>query len=297
MDVKTLVGEYYSSLPSGVLREFVEDPDSREWAYTFLKCGGDIVFTRKKELGEVSGFLELYHSTGKFRNPKSWEGLLGWDLVIDVDAELPDGPKAFLTSLGKLLRDVVVACEELRRALGFPRPDVINFSGSKGFHVRYFDSSVRRRLRWDLHERRGIEPGEIIRRVGRGIVWLACEGFVAGNRVRALREGLLDDSMYDLKRLIRCVGSMNVKSLLPAVPIWSREEGRWMDFQEEVLGMDDLMLGCLVAHRTLTWPGRGGLGEVLSRVLDLDTDADPEDPDDFVDVWENVMSVLGEFRS
>ncbi|WP_148679543.1 hypothetical protein [Methanopyrus kandleri] len=295
MDVKTLVGEYYASLPSGVLREFVEDPSSREWAYTFLK-GRDIVFTRKRRLDEVSGFLELYHSTGKFKNPKSWEGLLGWDLVIDVDAELPEEPEAFLKSLGRLLKDVVIACDELRRALGFPRPDVVNFSGSKGFHVRYFDSTVRRWLRWDLHERRGIKPGEIIQRVGRGVVWLAREGFVAGDRVRALREGLLDDSMYDLKRLIRCVGSMNVKSLLPAVPVWSREGGRWVDFRDEVLGMNDLELGCLVAHRTLTWPGRGGLGVVLSRVLDLDTDADPEDPSDFVEVWGNVMSVLGELK-
>ncbi len=287
--VAAFAAEFYSRLPEGVFREFVREPERREWAFT-VERGGDLVFVRKRRWDEVEGFVELYHSVGRFEEPTRWEGLTGWDLVLDVDAELPEDAEGFLRELGELLRGVVRVCEELRRVVGLPAPDVINFSGSKGFHVRYFFESIRNRLRWGEHLGRGLDVEELVRGLGRGLVWLAEEGFIGGGVGE-----LLDESMYELKRLIRCVGSLNAKSLLPAVPVWCKWEGSWREFRERVLDGSGLEVGCWVVRRVLTWPG-GGLVEVLDRVLGLEVDVGVRGLEEFVGVWEEVQEALGEVK-
>ncbi len=289
--VSGFAAEFYERLPEGAFGRFVREPERREWAFT-VERGGGLVFVRKRRWDEVSGFVELYHSVGRFEEPTRWEGLVGWDLVLDVDAELPGEAEGFLRELGRLLKGVVRVCEELRRVVGLPVPDVVNFSGSKGFHVRYFFESIRSRLRWRDHLGRGVGVEELVGGLGRGLVWLAREGFVGGEV-----GGLLDESMYDLKRLIRCVGSLNAKSLLPAVPVWCKGEGSWRGFRERVLGGGSLEVGCWVARRVLSWAGGAWLG-ALERVCGVEVSVgDVRDVEEFVEVWEEVQEALGGLRS
>ncbi len=253
---------YYGGLPEGTLRGFVPVPESREWAFTFVK-GGELVFVRKRRVGEVEGFVELYHSVGRFEEPTCWEGMWGWDFVVDVDVDVGlDDPREFEEGLGRALKAAVEVHEVLRSVLGFPsRPWLVNFSGSKGFHVRYRFEDVRSALRWDDNvDGRCFDPGEFVSRVGRFVAWLLNERL--GDR---FGEDVVDDSMYEPKRLIRCVGSLNAKTYLPAVPVWSWDDPvSWERFVREVRGSGEVSLGREVLERVLRWPGEGSsLWDVL----------------------------------
>ncbi len=265
-----LAARYYERLPPGTLSAYVPEPESREWAYTFAR-GRELVFVRKRRADEVEGFVELYHSVGRFEEPTSWEGMRGWDFVVDVDLDVDVGdPVGFAEGLGRALKVAVEVHEVLHSALGFPsEPWLVNFSGSKGFHVRYRFEDVRFALRWEENvEGRRFDPGEFVSRVGRFVAWLLNRELPEDLRGG---EDVVDDSMYEPKRLIRCVGSINAKTYLPAVPVWSWEDGSWEAFARWVRGRGERELGAEVLEKALNWPGEGcSLLDVLRESVGVD---------------------------
>ncbi len=203
VSVSSFAAEYYSRLPEGAFGRFVREPERREWAFT-VERGGELVFVRRKKWDEVKGFVELYHSMGYFEEPTRWEGLTGWDLIIDVDVDLANDDSE---SLEEIVDQAGEAAEELREAaeVFLGRPDVVNFSGAKGFHLRWMDVPIPDTVT-------DIDP-DTVARASRKLVQAIVD--YAGEEY----EDYVDLQIYQVNRLIRVVGSLNAKTLLPAVPV------------------------------------------------------------------------------
>ena len=178
--------------------------------YAIGNVGNRHIFkTTDDEMQAASG-KELYRSHYIFtdeiieylkihRNEKGDSTLAGFDgeltideLVIDIDDE-----------------DLANALENTRKFLRILESNFdldlkslrINFSGSKGFHVRF-----------PSHLFGGFVPSIDLHKVGKDIALKLSEGIL-----------IIDTSVYDKTRLMRVVNSCNAKSGLYAIPLTSTE--------------------------------------------------------------------------